>query len=142
MASLTLATRSERPQLLRRDVKGRVRISRERRELLLAEFDHSGVSAAVFARMAGIKYQTFAGWLHVRRRGGRRHGLKHARTPQWVEAVPTGAEQQTVGHHAESSGGLKVHLPGGAWMVLADASCARAAAALLGALAQQGGASC
>jgi hypothetical protein len=72
MASLTWATRSDRPQLLRRDVKVRVRISRGRRELLLAEFDRSGVSAAVFARMAGINYQTFAGWLPVRRRGGRR----------------------------------------------------------------------
>jgi hypothetical protein len=142
MASLNLATRSERPQLLRRDVKGRVRISRERRELLLVEFDRSGVSAAVFARMAGIKYPTFAGWLHVRRRGGRRHALKHARTPQWVEAVPTVTDSEGSGCHGEAPGTLKVHLPGGAWMVLSDASCTRAAAALIGALAQQGGAPC
>jgi hypothetical protein len=78
MASLTFATRSDRPLLLRRDVKGRVRISRGRRELPFAEFDRSGVSDAVFARMAGIKCQAFAGWLQVCRGGGRRHALKAA----------------------------------------------------------------
>jgi hypothetical protein len=98
MASLTLATRSERPQLLRRDVTGRVRISRGGRELLLAEFDRSGVSAAVFAGMAGIKYQTFAGWLHVRRRGGWRNALKHAGTRQQFGVVPICADPRAAEH--------------------------------------------
>jgi hypothetical protein len=115
MASLTLATRSERPQLLRRDEKGRVRFSRERREFLLVEFHRSGGSAAVFAQMAGIKHPTYAGWLHVRRRGGRRHALKYARTPQWVEAVPTVTDSEGSGCHGGAPGALKVHLPGGAF---------------------------
>jgi hypothetical protein len=92
--------------------------------------------------MAGIKYPTFAGWLHVRRRGGRRHALKHVRKPQWVEAVPTVTDSEGSGCHGEAPGALKVHLPGGAWVVLSDASCTRVAAALIGALAQQGGAPC
>ena len=62
------------PQLLRQDTRGRVRTSRERRAALLAEFDRSGVSAARFARMAGINYQTFAGWRHGRRRAVRESG--------------------------------------------------------------------
>jgi lambda repressor-like predicted transcriptional regulator len=37
-----------------------VRATPERRAAILTEFDRSGVSAAQFARLAGIKYSTFA----------------------------------------------------------------------------------
>jgi hypothetical protein len=35
---------------------------------ILAAFDQSGVSAAEFARLVGVKYPTLAGWLHRRGR--------------------------------------------------------------------------
>jgi hypothetical protein len=71
MTSLILSATStgqRLSELLRQDTAGRVRTSKERRDLLLAQFDRSGVSGARFAKMAGIKYQTFANWLHMRQR--------------------------------------------------------------------------
>ena len=50
--------------LLKTDTRGRVRTPRARREAILAEFAASGLSAARFARLAGINYTTFCGWLH------------------------------------------------------------------------------
>ena len=58
----------EAEELLKVDAIGRVRISRERREGLLDEFARSGVVAAEFARIAGIKYSTFANRVQKRRR--------------------------------------------------------------------------
>jgi len=45
------------------DSKGRVRVSKEQRKLVLAEFERSGLSAARFAKQTGLKYLTLAGWL-------------------------------------------------------------------------------
>ena len=119
----------------------RVRVSRERRETLLAEFDGSGLSAARFAEMAGVRYPTFAGWLHARRRQ-RQDADKLGETPirkgrggiTWVEAV---AGLQTPG-----SAALKVYLPGGAWMKPGSKEQLRAAAMLLCELERAGGGSC
>ena len=121
-----------------------MRTSPERRQALLAEFDRSGVSAAVFARTAGIRYQTFAGWLHVRRSGARRQAGSEpgdARPARWLEAVPAGRGGNGR-PSADSGGAVRVHLPGGAWLTLTDASSAAAVAALLRALDDTGGASC
>src|ERR1700760_3122733 len=63
MTSLTLED-----QILKADRRGRVRVPRERREALLAEFKRSGASAAEFARLVGVKYATFAGWVAQERR--------------------------------------------------------------------------
>lgn len=49
-------------EILKVDEKGRIRIPRERREALLAEFDRSGMTGSAFAQWAGIKYPTFAAW--------------------------------------------------------------------------------
>ena len=57
-------------ELLRIDERGRVWVSAERRAALLAEFDRSGMSAAAFARWAGMKYPTLANWLQQRRKAG------------------------------------------------------------------------
>ena len=42
--------------MLAQDSLGRVRVSRERREALLEEFEGSGMSAVRFAAWAGIKH--------------------------------------------------------------------------------------
>jgi hypothetical protein len=47
-------------QILNRDAQGRVLVSRERRESLLAEYDRSGMSGVKFAQYVGIKYSTLA----------------------------------------------------------------------------------
>ena len=57
-------------EVLKQDERGRVRLSRERREALLAEFELSGMSGAKFARLAGLNYQTFIGWVRRRKASG------------------------------------------------------------------------
>ena len=52
---------------LRADRGGRVRVSEERRQALLAEFDRSHLSAQAFAELVGVRYSTFAGWIQRRR---------------------------------------------------------------------------
>jgi transposase-like protein len=70
--------------LLRADVRGRVRRSGAQRAEILAAFDGSGVSAAEFARLVGVKYPTLAGWLHRR---GRRLGSDSRSQVRFVEAA-------------------------------------------------------
>jgi hypothetical protein len=65
-------------ELLRVDRRGRVRVSRERREALLAQYDGSGQSGAAFAEWAGIKYPTFMSWLVIEFLGGARMRVQGA----------------------------------------------------------------
>ena len=143
MTSLDLArTRKSKSdsngeELLRLDTRGRVRTGRERREMLLGEFDRSGVSGARFARMAGINYQTFCGWLHVRRReSDGKPASPRPKPVKWLEAAVTSA---TLPAQAEP---LRVQLSGGAWMELGSPAQLRAAAQLLRELGAKGGAPC
>jgi hypothetical protein len=46
--------------LLKTDVLGRLRVSREHRHRLIEEFERGGTSAARFAQLAGLKYSTFS----------------------------------------------------------------------------------
>ena len=105
--------------------------------MLLAEFDRSGVSGARFARMAGINYQTFYGWLHLRRReAGGKPASKRAKPVKWLEAVVGTASAPA------TPGPLRVQLPGGAWMDVGSPEQLRAAAQLLRELGAKGGAPC
>jgi len=54
--------------ILKTDLLGRVRTPREHREMVLDEFERSGLSGERFATLAGIKYSTFATWAQKRRR--------------------------------------------------------------------------
>ena len=122
-------------ELLRQDTRGRVRTSRERREALLAEFDRSGVSGAQFARLTGIKYQTFCGWVHLRRRvEGKGLPARKGKPVTWVEA--------TVPPVAAAPAPLRVQLPGGAWMELSSSAQMRSAVLLLRELSAEGGRPC
>jgi predicted HTH domain antitoxin len=53
--------------ILKTDKRGHVRMPPERREVLLAEFDRSGLTLTRFAELAGVRYSTFATWLQQRR---------------------------------------------------------------------------
>lgn len=118
------------PALLKTDVLGRVRATPERRAAILAEFDRSGVSAAQFARLAGIKYSTFAQWVQKHRRP--RPARKPAgRALRLLEAI--------VASHAKSAvrtdEPLRLHLPGGGQLEVRSPAHVPLVAALLQALA-------
>ncbi len=46
-----------------------MRASEQQRRVILTEFEHSGVSAAEFAKLTALKYSTLAGWVQRYRRG-------------------------------------------------------------------------
>jgi hypothetical protein len=115
--------------ILPTDSKGRVRVSRQRREELLDEFERSGLTGTQFAKTVGLKYTTFAFWRQQRQK--RKPALASAPAPQkaapveWLETVIDKAHASTPGST------LVVRLPSGAAMELAHASQAAVAAALL-----------
>lgn len=135
MTSLTLED-----QVLKTDSLGRVKTPSERREALLDEFEGSGMSGVKFASYIGIKYQTFASWVQMRRRqraaGAASLPAASAgsnRPPQWVEAV---IEEGNAAAGREA-GALCVLLPGGARLHIGDARQTALAARLLQALARE-----
>jgi len=120
--------------VIKTDVMGRVRTSRERREQLLDEFERSGLSGQKFAALAGIKYPTFATWAQKRRRA---RGAYPAKVParrtdpvKWLEAVVEAARP------AGGKNSLVLELPGGAKAEINDLQQAAWAAELLRALAK------
>jgi len=134
-------------ELLKVDRRGRVRVSSERREALLDEFERCGVSAVQFAAHIGVKYQTFAHWRQVRSRNRQREGNSVCSAPalmpagsssgmRWVEAV---VEANGSGG-LEGGSSLRVALPGGASLELSDPAQMKLAVELLRAL--EGRATC
>jgi len=110
------------------DTKGRVRASQEQRRVILAEFERSGVSAAQFAKLTGLKYSTLAGWLQRYRRTkppGR------ARQVRLLEAVV----EQAPGAGGQNPAGVVLQLPGGVRLEVTDERQAALAAVLVRALA-------
>jgi hypothetical protein len=113
--------------VLKVDQRQRVRRTAAQREALLAEYDGSGLSGPEFARVAGVKYQTLAGWIQRRRRG-KRLGLPGRRASvKWVEAVVKNSAPDAC---------LSLQLPGGVRVAVADEKQVVLAAALLRALAR------
>ncbi|MBV8416245.1 MAG: hypothetical protein JO251_13630 [Verrucomicrobia bacterium] len=125
-------------QILSQAARGRVLVSRERRQSLLEEYDRSGMSAMKFAQYLGIKYSTLAYWLQSRRRQrqkekslikagadtepGRSNGT-------WIEAVVENPSGPGV-----SVGALRIYFAGGAYCQISNAGEAALAAELLGRL--------
>ena len=91
--------------LVKADSKGRLRVSKEQRKAVLARFEQSGMSAAKFAAVAGIKYSTFAGWLQRYRRAKPQGALRRLRLLEAVVDPSHGREQA-------SGNVLTLHLPG------------------------------
>ena len=135
MTSLTLED-----QVLKSDTLGRVRTPVARREALLDEFEGSGMSGVKFAGYVGVKYQTFASWVQMRRRrraaeaGSLPGGGAASSSPlQRVEAV---LEEDNAAA-GRGTGALSVQLPGGARLQISDARQTALAARLLLALARE-----
>lgn len=115
-------------EILPTDSKGRVRVSRERREELLDEFERSGMTGAQFARTIGLKYQTFAFWRQQRQK--RKPALANSSpaktaTVEWLETVIDKANVSVPGSP------LVVRMPSGVAIELSHASQAGVTAALL-----------
>ena len=134
-------------QILKTDRRGRVRVPAERREALLAEFERGGTSAAEFARLTGLKYATFAGWVAQRKRrraaaaaalpaDGGLAAVVPGRAVRLFEAVVVPAPA------ALACAELRIELPGGARLRVECAAQVPLAVELLGALAAKGGRPC
>jgi len=111
------------------DSKGRVRVPKPQRELILAEFERSGASAAQFAQRTGLKYSTLAGWLQRYRRTKPR---RRARAVRLLEATVDAGEPC----RGKNALALVLVLPGGARLEIGSHQQINLAAALLRALAQ------
>ena len=117
------------------DSRGQIRVSRKKRESLLAQFDQSGMSGAKFAKQAGIKYTTFANWLQKRRRQRNKVIPASTSSPdrrsrvRWLEAVVDGPQQKEPPTLATAT--LIVHGPGGVRLELSDDKHVKLAAQLL-----------
>lgn len=132
MTSMTLPD-----ELLKTDVLGRVRVKKARRDVLLDEFERGGTSAQAFAKLVGIKYQTFASWVQKRRRARKQYppaakALPSAPTTAGALRLVEAVAEPAVSKETET---LIVHLPVGARVEVRDARQAVLAAELLKALA-------
>ena len=133
-------------EVLKQDARGRVRVPVERREALLEEFEGSGMSGAQFARLAGIKYVTFASWVQKRRR--QRAALTAAESGpsgdpvigggsiRFVEAALVEGSRRELHSRVVSGQGLLIELPGGSRMRVESPIQVDMAAELLSRIAQ------
>ena len=128
----------EAGQILSQDARGRVLVSRERRESLLEEYDRSGMSGVKFAQYVGIKYSTLASWLQSRRRHRQKEkslikagaGTEPGKSNgAWIEAVVENASGPRV-----PAGALRIYFAGGAYCQISSAGEAALVAELLGRL--------
>jgi hypothetical protein len=125
----TAPSTPEEAPILKQDRLGRVHLSPQRRDELLALYDSSAMSAPLFADWAGIKYQTLSRWLLKRRKAAAgdldAEQVPNNETPpstskiSWVEAQIH--PQSMPGYSGPDSGGVVLHLPGGARVSAADA---------------------
>ncbi len=119
--------------ILKTDVLGRVKMPQERREVLLDEFEKSGLSGQKFAALVGVKYPTFAAWAQKRRRArGAYRTAPRRKAVRWLEAVV--GDAPTAGRSPVAA--MVLQLPGGVRLEVADERQAALAAALLRALAK------
>jgi hypothetical protein len=134
---MTLAA-GEPEQILSQDARGRVLVTQERRELLLAEYDRRGMSAVKFAQYIGVKYSTLAYWLQRRRQQRQKEKslIKAGAEPEagrsngeWIEAVVENPSGPGV-----SVGSLRIYFAGGAYCQISSAGEMALAVELLGRL--------
>jgi transposase-like protein len=109
------------------DSKGRVRVSKEQRQVILAEFEQSGASAVQFAKRIGLKYSTLAGWLQRYRRTKPKGRARAVRLLEAVVAEAQGGDQNS---------SLSLQLPDGTRIEINNTKQAALAADLLRALAR------
>lgn len=109
---------------------------REQREALLDEFERGGLTATRFARAAGINYQTIACWVQRRRHDRREYSQPPPAASAALRLLEVVAEAvpdvlPSAQPARASTTALELLLPGGARLLLHDASQAELAARLL-----------
>ena len=127
--------------LLKQDVRGRVRTPAERREVLLDEFDRSGLSGPKFAELVGVKYQTLAGWVHERRKKRPRVPAESASAVSSLRLVEAVVAREAEGHTGGptcGSGMLQVHLADGVRIEIGDVQQLKLAVSLIRTLSREG----
>ena len=140
-------------EILKQDGRGRVRTPARRREALLDEFEKSGASGAKFARLAGIKYATFAGWVLKRRKqrgklvkslpgspGGADDAVMRTGPVRLFEALVEGGSAG--GRDPVGARGLLIELPGGSRILVESPIQLQMAAELVALIAQNARARC
>jgi hypothetical protein len=119
--------------IIKADTHGRLRMTAERREFLLAEFERSAMTGRKFAAWAGISYSTFGNWWRARKKSQRAEltspAAENATGTRWLEAVVGKPRPQARGK--SKSGPLIVHGRGGVRLELSDESQIKLAAQLL-----------
>jgi hypothetical protein len=108
------------------DTRGRVRTSADQRRLILVELERSGLSAAQFAKRAGLKYSTLAAWVLRSRRPKLPGPSQPVRLLEAVAGPAPGA----------IAGPLLLQLPGGARLEIENSQQAALAAELVRSLAK------
>jgi hypothetical protein len=121
--------------LLKTDALARVRTPLAKREEILAEFDRSGLSGARFAKLHGIKYQTFMAWMRKRREVKRSvpDTLVGCPDPMGQIAARLGLREVGLGAVAEKEC-LEIELAGGIRMRVRGSEQALLAARIIGLL--------
>jgi hypothetical protein len=109
-----------------------MRVTDERREALLAEFERSAMTGRKFSAWAGIKYSTFSNWLRARRKlpSPSAPGAENAPGPRWLEAVVSASAGKKAEVKAKP-GVLVVEAAGGVRIEIADEAQVKLAARLL-----------
>lgn len=132
---MTTLTKTDEISIIKTDEVGRRQTPAARRERLLDEFDRSGLSAARFAAVTGLKYSTFAAWVHRRRKqqnSAAKVPTKSADPVRWLEAVV--ATAQTTGEPISAV--VVLQLPSGVRLEVTDERQVTLAAMLVQALAK------
>ena len=132
---MTSLTKTDGISIIKTDEVGRRQTPVARRERLLEEFERSGLSAAKFAAVTGLKYSTFAAWVHRRRKQPNAEAkvpAKSADPVRWLEAMVATAQtaDETI------SAVVVLQLPGSVRLEVADKSQVALAAMLVRALAK------
>ena len=142
------------PIPLKRDVLGRVTTPKAQREVLLDEFERSGMKGKPFAKLVGVNYQTFAVWIQKRRRArGDYQAIAFAAKANAARQLPVSAsplrlleavltpsvnavatDTQAATDTASAAPALEVMLGGGAKLLIADARQVALAAQLINSL--------
>lgn len=75
--------------IIKSDSTGRTRYTRRYKQVVLAAFESSSLSAPDFAKQCGIKYPTMAAWIASRKRGGQtpaRVNAPASSLPNWHQS--------------------------------------------------------
>lgn len=147
-----MTSTNAKTEVLKQDARGRIRVSAARRGALLDEFERSGASGAKFARLAGIKYATFANWVQKRRKqrvsvstvvnasAGVNDPVANTGAVRLFEALVEGGSRAN--QPSASSEGLLIELPGGSRMRIESPVQLEMAAELVALIAQRARSRC